>query len=427
MKEERPESLRASIISVGTEILMGEITNTNTVWLSQRLNELGCDVLYHHTVGDNPGRLTHALEVSLKDSDLVITTGGLGPTQDDMTKEVVCQALEDHLEMNEDWLRILYERYEKRGRKMTDNNRKQALLPSRSRMLFNEVGSAPGFVLSDPSGSKTVCCLPGPPREMTWLYREKLEPILQELISRRCDGASVLYARILRTFGIGESSLETALLDLIDGQTDPTIATYAKTGECTLRIASKRADRREAEDAVEEMIAKVRERIGEYIYSENDEELVQVVGRKLIEKGLTISAAESCTGGMFAAKLTEVPGISAVFDRSLVTYSNQAKMEELGVREETLNEFGAVSEETAREMAEGVRRVSGSDIGISVTGIAGPDGGTEEKPVGTICYAMATEEGTVCRKTVWDTGFRQFNRIYAVLNMLDMIRRAAAN
>ena len=409
--------MKASIISVGTELLMGEITNTNTVYLSQKLNDHGIDVLFHHTVGDNPGRLTRVLKESLADCDLIITTGGLGPTQDDMTKEVVCQVMEDELVLHQEWLDYLHLRYEKRGRRMTDNNRKQAYLPSRARMLFNEVGSAPGFLLQDPAEEKTVCCLPGPPREMKWLYEEKLSPLLAEL------QGSVLSHRMLRTFGIGESSLETALLDLIDEQTDPTIATYAKEGECAVRIASKRASREEADAAVDEMIRKVKERIGDYIYSCDDEELVQVVADVLMARNLKVAAAESCTGGMFGAAMTDVPGISAVFDSSLVTYSNEAKMRELGVRQETLTDFGAVSEETAREMAEGVRRAAGTDIGIAVTGIAGPDGGSEDKPVGTIWYALATEDRTVTRKTVWNTGNRRSNRNYAVLNMLDMIRR----
>jgi len=408
---------KAAIISVGTELLMGEITNTNTVFLSQKLNDLGIDVLFHHTVGDNPGRLSLVLKESLAECDLIITTGGLGPTQDDMTKEVVCKIMRDELVMNEKWLAYLYKRYERRGRKMTDNNRKQALIPSRATMLFNEVGSAPGFVLKDPYGRKAVCCLPGPPREMKWMYENKLEPILSG------GENGVLAHRMLRTFGIGESSLETALLDLIDGQTDPTIATYAKEGECAVRVASKRETAEEAETAVENMVHLIAYRIGEYIYSYDDVDLVRVVADQLIERNLTLAAAESCTGGMFGAAMTDVPGISAVFDRSLVTYSNEAKMQELGVREETLEQYGAVSEETAREMAEGVREASGADIGISVTGIAGPDGGTEEKPVGTVYYALATKDHTVSRKTIWNTGNRRSNRNYAVLNMLDMIRR----
>lgn len=417
MSKEASKAKKAAIISVGTELLMGEITNTNTVFLSQKLNDLGIDVLFHHTVGDNPGRLSLVLKESLAECDLIITTGGLGPTQDDMTKEVVCKIMRDELVMNEKWLAYLYKRYERRGRKMTDNNRKQALIPSRATMLFNEVGSAPGFVLKDPYGRKAVCCLPGPPREMKWMYENKLEPILSG------GENGVLAHRMLRTFGIGESSLETALLDLIDGQTDPTIATYAKEGECAVRVASKRETAEEAETAVENMVHLIAYRIGEYIYSYDDVDLVRVVADQLIERNLTLAAAESCTGGMFGAAMTDVPGISAVFDRSLVTYSNEAKMQELGVREETLEQYGAVSEETAREMAEGVREASGADIGISVTGIAGPDGGTEEKPVGTVYYALATKDHTVSRKTIWNTGNRRSNRNYAVLNMLDMIRR----
>lgn len=445
-------SRRATIISIGTELLMGEITNTNTVFLSRRLNDHGVDVLHHHTVGDNPGRLTRVLQEAMADCDLIITTGGLGPTQDDLTKEVVCRVFGDELVMNEEWLALLYDRYAKWGRVMTDNNRKQALLPSRAQILWNEKGSAPGFILqskpacrkdtagkvfssaacgtkgvaaaghagnpdADTAHEVIVCCLPGPPREMTWLFEEKAEPLLFT------GEEEVLVHRMLRTFGIGESSLETELLDLIDGQTDPTIATYAKIGETALRIASKRKTAEEAEAAVEEMIRKVQERVGEYVYSTEDKELVQVAGRMLMERNLTISAAESCTGGLFGATLTEIPGISAVFDRSLVTYSNRAKREELGVREETLEQFGAVSEETAREMAEGVRRVSGTDIGISVTGIAGPDGGTEDKPVGLVWMAFASGEKTVCRKITWNTRSRNTNRQYAVLNMLDLIRR----
>ena len=417
MSKGASKAKKAAIISVGTELLMGEITNTNTVFLSQKLNDLGIDVLFHHTVGDNPGRLSLVLKESLAECDLIITTGGLGPTQDDMTKEVVCKIMRDELVMNEKWLAYLYKRYERRGRKMTDNNRKQALIPSRATMLFNEVGSAPGFVLKDPYGRKAVCCLPGPPREMKWMYENKLEPLLSG------GENGVLAHRMLRTFGIGESSLETALVDLIDGQTDPTIATYAKEGECAVRVASKRETAEEAETAVENMVHRIAYRIGEYIYSYDDVDLVRVVADQLIERGLTLAAAESCTGGMFGAAMTDVPGISAVFDRSLVTYSNEAKMQELGVREETLEQYGAVSEETAREMAEGVREASGADIGVSVTGIAGPDGGTEEKPVGTVYYALATKDHTVSRKTIWNTGNRRSNRNYAVLNMLDMIRR----
>lgn len=409
--------MKAGIISVGTELLMGEIVNTNTVWLSRKLNDAGYDVLYHHTVGDNPDRLARVLREALTDCDLIVTTGGLGPTQDDMTKEVVCEILEDELVENPEWMEFLRRRFERRGCRFTENNWKQAWLPSRGTILKNDVGTAPGFLLADKDREHRIACLPGPPREMSWLFENRLEPLLQE------ETGEVLVHRMIRTFGIGESSLETDLLDLIDGQTDPTLATYAKEGECSLRVASKRKTRQEAESAVEEMIGRVLERIGEYVYSTDDEELVDVVAGRLMERGMTISAAESCTGGMFAAAMTDVAGVSACFDRSLVTYSNEAKMEELGVRPETLEEYGAVSEETAREMAEGIRRISGSDLGVSVTGIAGPGGGSEEKPVGLVYVALASEGETLCRKISRNVRNRRSNRNYAVLNMLDMIRR----
>lgn len=257
------------------------------------------------------------------------------------------------------------------------------------------------------------------------MFERSVMPWLEELTE------GCLVYKEIRTFGIGESDLETVLLPLIDGQTDPTIATYAKNGECSVRIASKRESREEAASAVDEMIAKAKEYIGQYIYSTEGEEFPVVVGNMLMSRNITIAAAESCTGGLFGAALTDVPGISAVFDRSLVTYSNQAKMDELGVKAETLEKYGAVSEQTAVEMAEGVRLKAGTDIGVSVTGIAGPDGGTEEKPVGlvyiglSLSEAVCGEEGgtTLCRKIDRRIKDRQRNRRHAVLSMFDMIYR----
>ncbi len=425
--------MKAAILTVGTEILFGEITNTNTVYLSRRLNDIGIDVMYHYTVGDNPGRLAEMIETSLRDCDIVITTGGLGPTQDDMTKEIACQVMGDELVMHDDILESIRSRMLAYKAVMTDNNIKQALLPSRCRVFYNDAGTAPGFALdrpacSDGSGSdrrQWIACLPGPPREMTRMFERSVMPWLEELTE------GCLVYKEIRTFGIGESDLETVLLPLIDGQTDPTIATYAKNGECSVRIASKRAGREEAASAVDEMIAKAKEYIGQYIYSTEGEEFPVVVGNKLMSCNITIAAAESCTGGLFGASLTDVPGISSVFDRSLVTYSNQAKMDELGVKAETLEKYGAVSEQTAIEMAEGVRLRAGTDIGVSVTGIAGPDGGTDEKPVGLVYIGLSLSEAvcgekggtTLCRKIDRRIKDRQRNRRHAVLSMFDMIYR----
>lgn len=405
--------MKATILSVGTELLFGQITNTNTVFLSQQLNLLGFDVMYHYTVGDNPQRLEEIIHLAFKDCDLVLTTGGLGPTQDDLTKEVACKVLEDRLVLHEPTMERLYDFFEKQNRQMTENNKKQAYMPSRAVVFENNQGTAPGFALE--KDGKYIICMPGPPREMSCMFQESVLSYLEE----KSEGT--IYYRMLRTFGIGESSLETKLLPLINAQTDPTLATYAKEGECCLRVASKRPTKEDAKKAVDQVISQVQELIGPYIYSIDDEELVIVIAKKLLERDLTISSAESCTGGMFASALTGISGISRIFDRSLVTYSNEAKIQELGVKEETLQAYGAVSEETAREMAEGLYRASGSDICISVTGIAGPEGGSAEKPVGLVYIGAVYEGKTYCKKIQMRNVNRNWNRNYAVLSMLDMI------
>ena len=407
--------MKTAILSVGTEILFGQIVNTNTVYLSQQMNMLGFDVMYHYTVGDNPKRVEEMIDLAFQDCDLILTTGGLGPTQDDLTKEVACKALDDTLVMMDDVLEEITKYFKTLGREMTENNKKQAIMPSRATVFHNDAGTAPGFALE--KDGKYIICMPGPPREMKRMFQKSVVPFLQSMI----DGA--LYYRQIRFFGIGESMLETQLLDLIDNQTDPTLATYAKEGECSLRIASKRATEEEAEHAVDEMLEKVKERVGHYIYSCDDEELAQVVADRLMEQGLTLSSAESCTGGMFASTMTDIPGISQCFDRGLVTYSNQAKMEELGVSAGTLEKFGAVSEETALEMVEGLKRVSGSDVCISVTGIAGPGGGSEEKPVGLVYIGFSYGDKKICKKIHMRNVNRSWNRHYTLLCMLNVIYR----
>ena len=405
--------MKAAILSVGTELLFGQITNTNSAFLSRHLNMLGFDVLYHYTVGDNPARLEEILKLAYRDCDLVITTGGLGPTQDDLTKEVVAQVFHDYLVTSEESLSWLEDYFRRNNRVMTDNNRKQANLPSRAILFHNDAGTAPGFALEE--DNRIVICLPGPPREMSRMFLQKALPYLET----KTDG--IIYHKSIRTFGIGESQLETTLLELIDSQTDPTLATYAKEGECSLRIASKRKTLREAEDAVAEMIEKIKPLIGEFIYSTEDEELVEVVGRLLMEKEVSVSCAESCTGGLFAGALTSIPGISKVFDRGLVTYSNRAKVEELGVSPETLEKFGAVSRETALEMARGLKEVTGSRLCVSITGIAGPDGGSETKPVG-LSYVGTVLDGRELVTEIRSRNVnRNWNRNYSVLAMLHVV------
>ncbi len=407
--------MKSAIISVGTELLFGQIVNTNTVYLSDQLNLLGVDVLFHHSVGDNPDRLKEVLKIALKESSLIITTGGLGPTQDDLTKEVVAEVMHDSLVLHQESLNSIEEAFNKMGRPMTENNKKQAMMPSRATIFENLEGTAPGFALEE--DGRTIICLPGPPREMKSMFQKQAFPFL------RTKSPGIIYHRMIRTFGIGESQAETSLLSIINGQKDPTIATYAKEGETAIRIASKRDTMEEAKEATEAMILKMKELIGKYIYSTDNEELVEVVAKKLLKDNITISCAESCTGGLFAAKITEIPGISVIFDRGLVTYSNLSKIEELGVKEETINTYGAVSQETAEEMAQGLSHVTGSKLCISVTGVAGPDGGTEEKPVGLVHMAIVYKDQLSHKEVRMRNVNRIWNRNYTVLAMLDFINK----
>ena len=403
--------MKTAILTVGTEILFGQIVNTNAAYLSRELNNLGFDVMYHYSVGDNPKRLLELIHLAFRDCDMIITTGGLGPTQDDLTKETIAKAMGERI--------ALKSHYRKSERPMTENNLKQAYMPESAEVLPNDQGTAPGFWLE--KDGKIIVSMPGPPREMTNMFSKEVMPRLRSLQD------SVIHYRILRTFGLGESKMETVLLPLIDEQTDPTIATYAKEGECSLRIASKRATLQEAKKAVDDMSQRVMDIIGEYVYSQDNEDLKDVVGRLLISKNITVSCAESCTGGLFAGTLTDIPGISCVFDRGIVTYSNKAKMEELGVKEETLETFGAVSSQTAAEMAQGLAEKTGSDLCISVTGIAGPDGGSLRKPVGTAYVGIRWKGNTEIIKIQRRNVNRKWNRNYAVLSMLyEIYKRISA-
>ncbi|MDR3242831.1 MAG: competence/damage-inducible protein A [Clostridiales Family XIII bacterium] len=410
--------MRAAILSVGTELLFGQIINTNSVYLSRELQMMGFDVLYHYTVGDNAGRLKEILRAAFKDCELVVATGGLGPTQDDLTKEAVSDVQEDHLRLHEPSLEAMEKIFSRMNRPMPENNKKQAWLPSRAVIFENSEGTAPGFALEN--GGKTIICLPGPPREMKSVFENKARPFLQS------KSGGVIAHKILRAFGVGESVFETELLDLIGGQTDPTLATYAGEGECSLRIASKRESEALAGAAVADMERRVMARAGRYIYSDNGDDLPTVVGKKLISGKISVSSAESCTGGLFAEKLTGVPGISAVFGMGFVTYSNRAKAEALSVSEEILEKYGAVSEETARAMARGVREATGSRLCVSVTGVAGPGGGTPEKPVGLVYIGCLLDGKETCLELRSRDVNRAWNRNYAVLAMFDHINKRLA-
>jgi len=406
----------ASIVAVGTELLFGQVVNSNAAYISEQLQLLGIGVFYHFSVGDNPERLKQTLARAAEETDIVITTGGLGPTQDDLTKDIIAELCGRPLVHDDEAQRRLDEIMRSFGRmNYTENNLRQTLLPEGAEVFYNEAGTAPGFALEH-SGN-TFIAMPGPPREVKEMMERSVVPYLA-----KCSDA-VIFSKVLRFYGIGESALETALLPIIDSQTDPTVATYAKEGECSIRISSMRRTGAEAEAAVEAAAARARELTGPYLYNEEDKDYPQVIVELLIEKQIKLAAAESCTGGLFAGAITSVPGSSEIFDRSFVTYSNEAKMEMIGVSSETLDRYGAVSEPCAREMAIGALACSHADIAVSVTGIAGPGGATCDKPVGTVFFALAARTGEcVLREKHFRDRGRRVNRHVCVLELCDMIR-----
>lgn len=406
--------MRVSILAVGTELLFGQTVNTNAAFLSEQLNLMGLDVMYHFVVGDNPQRLKNKLTEAFSSSEIVILTGGLGPTQDDLTKETVAEYMGAGMYTDPIVMGCLERFFAMRGIKMTENNIKQAYLPVGCTPFHNAAGTAPGFALE--KDGKIAICLPGPPREMKSLWYSGVQSYLDQFVDKK------MYYRILRTIGIGESDLETLLLPLIDGQTDPTIATYAKEGECTFRVASQRLTEEEAIQAVNDMIDKINDICGEYIYSYNDEDLNEVVVHMLNEKGLKLASAESATGGMFAQRITDVSGASKVYDCSFVTYSNEAKIRSLGVDSSTIDKYGVSSSEVAVEMAIGALTRSEADIAVSITGNAGPDVYEgQHAGLAFVGWAYSDKSGYI----VLDSHIndRKWNRNYFTLSMLRVVYR----
>ncbi len=381
--------MKAELVFVGTELLLGQILNTNAQYISRRLADLGVDNYYQTVVGDNWERLAEVLRQALGRADLVITSGGLGPTLDDITKEVAAEVLGIPLELHQPSLEHVEGFFRRRGREMTENNRKQALMPKGARVLPNPPGTAPGMIAE--RDGKAIAVLPGPPNEMQPMFESGVVPYILEKTGAR---PVTLVTKTLRFSGIGESALESKLRDLMEKQIDPTVAPYAKLGEVHLRLATKAATREEGLRRLEPLEAEIKARAGRYLYGYDEEPLEGAVGRLLREKGQTLAVAESCSGGILAKRLTDLPGSSDYFLLGAVTYANEAKQALLGVTEEMLSEHGAVSEPVARAMAEGVRRMSGSDWSLSVTGIAGPGGGTPTKPVGTVWFGLSGPDGT---------------------------------
>lgn len=404
--------MRTEIIAVGTELLLGQIANTNARFISEQLAKKGIDVYWHSVVGDNSARVAETFGLALTRADLILFSGGLGPTMDDLTKETVADVLGLPLEKHEAWEARLEALFKKFRRVMTENNRKQALLPQGAKLLENDHGTAPGIWLEHEN--KIVVLMPGPPRELEPMLTDKVLPLLP-------DQGQVIVSRVLKVTGLGESAMEEQIADLMVAQTNPTIAPLAKYTEVHLRLTAKSATKADALKLLDETEAKLIERLGEAVFARDDETMAEVVARLIEKKNMTIGTAESCTGGLLAHTLTNVSGSSAYFLQGLVTYSNRSKTDLLGVKPVLLRQFGAVSEEVARAMAENMRRRAFTDLAVGITGIAGPTGGTDEKPVGLVYIGLATPDGVSCRKFNF-FGNRQTIKERAVMTALNMLR-----
>lgn len=407
------------LVSVGTELLLGQIVNTNAQFLSQQLSELGFNVFYTTVVGDNPERLKSALRIAAMRADAVITTGGLGPTGDDLTKETIAEFCGLRCVMDEESKHRIEERFKSHGQYMPESNLKQAEMPEGCIILKNDHGTAPGAIVEGKVAGKdtTFIMLPGPPSEMKPMFINSVKPYLQTKASQ------IIHSKSLRVFGVGESAAEEKLKEVIENQTNPTIAPYAKTGEMELRLTAKAESLEKAEKLLLPLEQKVRSILKEYIYAEGaDASLEKTVALLLKEKNKKLTVTESCTGGLIAEKITRIPGVSANFDCGFVTYSNEQKSQLLNVQETTLQQYGAVSYQTAKEMAAGALAAANADIAVSVTGIAGPDGGTEEKPVGTVYIGIATKDKNWAYH-FYLSGNRLVVRERASLYALDLVRR----
>lgn len=381
----------AEIICVGTELLLGDIINTNASFMAQRLAELGIALYHQSVVGDNPERLKKALSDAFSRADAVFLSGGLGPTCDDLTKETVADFFGLPMYLDEHSLERIRRYFRDIGREMPDNNVKQAMTPEGAVIFDNNYGTAPSLAVE--CGGKTAVLLPGPPVELEAIWYEMIEPYLL----KRAD--SVIVSHNLHIIGMGESTVEEKLRTIMLESVNPTLAPYAKEGEVRLRVSAKAASREEADRLCYEMIDTVKAtEVGDFIYGTDVGSMENALVLLLRSRGMTLSCAESCTGGLVAKRVTDLAGCSDVFTGGCVTYSNEAKMKLLGVKKETLDAFGAVSAETAAEMARGVRLALGTDVGIATTGIAGPGGGTEEKPVGTVFVAVSTKNGENVKK-----------------------------
>ena len=406
----------AELIAVGTELLLGNIANTNAQVLSQSLSALGVNVFWHTVVGDNPDRLKEALEIARRRADVIITTGGLGPTYDDLTKQTICEAFGKPLVLHPDILEDIRAFYESAVHvPMPENNTQQAELPEDCAVFDNPVGTAPGCAFE--AEGVHVLMLPGPPHEMETMLRRHVEPYLRKL------SHEVIVSRDIMTFGMGESSVDELLHEKMAHMTNPTLATYAKPCEVRLRATAKAATEEEARAMLAPVERMVLDTLGDIVYGVDMMDLAACCHAQLIRRNMTLATAESCTGGLVAEKLTAIPGASAIYRGGVVSYWTSIKADVLGVPQELLAAYGPVSEPCARAMAEGVRKITGADLGVSVTGSAGPTADERGVPVGIVYIGLAAPGGTFCRSL--DMGRRRRDRIQglAANHAFDVVRR----
>ncbi|MBR1930134.1 MAG: competence/damage-inducible protein A [Lachnospiraceae bacterium] len=406
--------MTVELICVGTELLLGNIVNTNAAYLAEKCAGLGLTCYFQSVVGDNEERLTMVLNTAMERSDIIILSGGLGPTEDDLTKEVAAKVCGKKLVMDEHSKKRIEKFFAQRGKEPTENNWKQAKVPKGAIVLDNDNGTAPGIIVETKNAK--VILLPGPPNELIPMFEESVTPYLQKLTKE------VIVSQTVKICGAGESEVETRVIDLIDKQTNPTIATYAKTGEVHIRVTASAENEKDANKLIKPMVKELKSRFGNEIYTTDvNTTLEKAVVDLLIANNLTFTCAESCTGGMLAARLINVPGVSDVIKSGYVTYSNKAKRKILGVKKTTLQKYGAVSPQTAEEMVKGLKLIAKSDVAVSITGIAGPDGATEEKPVGLV-YIACMVKGNITVKEYHFQGNRAKNREAATSAALILMR-----
>lgn len=401
------------IISVGTELLLGDILNTDAQFLSQELARLGFAVLHQSVVGDNHDRLLEALKQAAERSDIIILSGGLGPTPDDLTKEVACEFFGKELVLHEESLERMMKYFTNKGLHMPESNKKQAMLPEDCVVFKNNNGTAPGLGME--KDGKHILLLPGPPRELKPMFTESAAPYLMQFSDK------VIISHNIRTFGIGESAMSQEVEDLLNSE-NPTVAPYAKDGEALLRVTSMAENEDEAEKLCQPVIEEIKNRLSDYIYGVDYTCIEEAVVEMLKDKGLKLATAESCTGGLIGKRITNISGASSVFDCGIISYSNEIKHKILGVSEDDLRTYGAVSEQVAKQMAQGVLRLSGADIAVSVTGIAGPNSNGTDKPVGLSYIALADKDNVWVKKLMTSRNDRDYNRFVNASNALNMVR-----